>query len=174
MYGDGSLSEIARAEADVIGGYFGLKKKKDPDPGYVEYTVKPGDTLIGIARKYGTTYKILAEYNGIKDPDLIHTGQIIKIPCPAEINVGDVVRLREGVYTYFPGGKKFSSWVKDYDYVVSKTADNSGGPVYRGGARCVLLGAKVDRKSGEHGSPINSWASLEYIEKVYYENKQER
>lgn len=44
------------------------------------YTVVKGDTLSGIAAKYGTTYQKLAEENGIKNPNLIFPGQIIKIP----------------------------------------------------------------------------------------------
>lgn len=44
------------------------------------YTVVSGDTLSGIASKYGTTYQKLAEYNGISNPNLIYPGQKIKIP----------------------------------------------------------------------------------------------
>ena len=44
------------------------------------YIVKKGDTLSGIASKYGTTYQVLASYNGISNPDLIGVGQVIKIP----------------------------------------------------------------------------------------------
>ena len=44
------------------------------------YTVKSGDTLSSIASKYGTTYKKLAEYNNIINPNLIRVGQNIKIP----------------------------------------------------------------------------------------------
>lgn len=43
------------------------------------YTVKSGDTLSGIAAKYGTTYQHLAEINGIADPNKIYAGQTIKI-----------------------------------------------------------------------------------------------
>lgn len=46
----------------------------------VVYTVKSGDTLSAIARKYGTTYKVLAAYNGISNPNIIRVGQKIKIP----------------------------------------------------------------------------------------------
>ena len=44
------------------------------------YTVKKGDTLSGIASKYGTTYQVLATYNGISNPNKINVGQVIKIP----------------------------------------------------------------------------------------------
>lgn len=43
------------------------------------YTVKKGDTLSGIASKYGTTYQKLAEINAIANPDKIYPGQVIKI-----------------------------------------------------------------------------------------------
>ena len=43
------------------------------------YTVKSGDTLSGIAAKYGTTYQSLASLNGISDPNKIYVGQVIKL-----------------------------------------------------------------------------------------------
>lgn len=43
------------------------------------YTVKPGDTLSGIAAKYGTTYTELARINGIANPDHIQAGQVLKV-----------------------------------------------------------------------------------------------
>lgn len=43
------------------------------------YTVKSGDTLSGIAAKYGTTTSALASANGISNPNLIYVGQKIKI-----------------------------------------------------------------------------------------------
>lgn len=55
------------------------------------YVVKRGDTLSRIAGKYGATYKELAEYNGITNPNLIHVGQQIKIPGAWTPDVGDVV-----------------------------------------------------------------------------------
>lgn len=45
----------------------------------VAYTVKKGDTLSGIAKKYGTTYQAIASKNGIKNPNLIYPGQVLKI-----------------------------------------------------------------------------------------------
>lgn len=48
--------------------------------GDATYTVVKGDTLSGIASRYGTTYQKLAEYNNIDNPNLIHVGQVIRIP----------------------------------------------------------------------------------------------
>ena len=48
--------------------------------GEIVYTVVKGDTLSGIAAKYGTTYQEIAKANGIKNPNLIYPGQQFKIP----------------------------------------------------------------------------------------------
>lgn len=48
--------------------------------GYITYTVQPGDTLSGIAQRYGTNYMTIAELNGISNPNLISVGQVLKIP----------------------------------------------------------------------------------------------
>ncbi len=44
------------------------------------YTVVRGDTLSKIAKKYGYTVDELAKYNGIKNPNLILVGQVIRFP----------------------------------------------------------------------------------------------
>lgn len=43
------------------------------------YTVQRGDTLSGIARKYGVTVRYLVNLNGIRNPNLIYPGQLIKV-----------------------------------------------------------------------------------------------
>lgn len=48
-------------------------------PKYITYTVKRGDMLSAIARRYNTTVQKLAADNGIKNPNLIYPGQTIKI-----------------------------------------------------------------------------------------------
>ena len=50
-----------------------------PAPAVETHTVKSGETLSGIAAKYGTTYQHLAQINGINNPDLIYAGQVLKI-----------------------------------------------------------------------------------------------
>ena len=46
----------------------------------IVYTVKSGDTLSGICKKYGANWKKVAEYNQLKNPNLIYPNQKIKIP----------------------------------------------------------------------------------------------
>lgn len=43
------------------------------------YTVKSGDTLSGIAARYGTTWQNLQAMNGIKNANLIHPGQTLRV-----------------------------------------------------------------------------------------------
>ena len=54
-------------------------KKTAPKQTVITYTVKAGDTLSGIAKKYGTTYKKIAADNGISNPNKIYKGQKLVI-----------------------------------------------------------------------------------------------
>lgn len=65
----------------AIGDVHYVEPTPTPTPsGETTYIVVKGDTLSGIAKRYGTTYQKLAEYNGIKNPNIIHVGQKIIIP----------------------------------------------------------------------------------------------
>lgn len=44
------------------------------------YKVKSGDTLSGIAAAHGTTWQVIAELNGIKDPSKLRVGQVLNLP----------------------------------------------------------------------------------------------
>ena len=52
---------------------------EQPSKSYQTYTVQSGDTLSGIAVKFGTTYQKIAADNGIGNPNIIHPGQVLKI-----------------------------------------------------------------------------------------------
>jgi len=47
------------------------------------YTIRPGDTLAGIARMFGASWPVLASINGIANPNRIFWGQTI---CVVQIN----------------------------------------------------------------------------------------
>ena len=108
--------------AQEVNRRLGMKNDK---PGTSAYIVKQGDTLSAIARKYNTTYQVLAEYNSISNPNLIYPGQIIKIPQEQkneahivnnEINVGDTVKVRDGAKDY--NGVQLASFVYNRNHNV--------------------------------------------------------
>lgn len=47
---------------------------------YTLYTVRRGDTLWGISRKFSTSINSIAALNGIENPNLIYAGEVFKIP----------------------------------------------------------------------------------------------
>lgn len=47
---------------------------------YTSYTIRQGDTLYSIARRYNTTPNDLAQYNNLANKDALKIGQKIKIP----------------------------------------------------------------------------------------------
>ena len=52
------------------------------------YVVQSGDTLSGIASKYGTTYQDLAAKNGIGNPNLIYPGmRLVVSPRPLVVSL---------------------------------------------------------------------------------------
>lgn len=73
------------ADWDRLAGYVASDDYKPSEPNHntedrvVRYTVQSGDTLSYIAKRYNTTYKYLAELNGITNPNLIYSGQVLTI-----------------------------------------------------------------------------------------------
>lgn len=59
---------------------FGLTYYKKYTFAHYVHIVHKGETLSGIAKKYGTSHTKLASYNKIKNPDCIYVGQKIIIP----------------------------------------------------------------------------------------------
>lgn len=78
-YGNGDVRKA------VLGGKYDAVQKiingqnAGSGSGAVYYTVKSGDTLSGIAAKYGTTYQKIAQLNGIRNPNIIYAGQKIRV-----------------------------------------------------------------------------------------------
>lgn len=56
-----------------------IKLPENGNIGEKRYTVVAGDTLSGIAKKYGVTVDYLKNKNNIQNVDLIYVGQVIKI-----------------------------------------------------------------------------------------------
>lgn len=82
LWGNGSEREKRLAEAgynyaEVQAYVNNIMKKKEPAA--ITYTVKAGDTLSKIAKKYNTTYQKIAKDNGIANPNKIYVGQKLVI-----------------------------------------------------------------------------------------------
>lgn len=113
------------------------------------YVVKKGDTLSAIAKKYGTTYQKLAQYNGIANPNIISIGQKIKIPGKAAQATAWVPK--NGDIVNFTGNKHYVS------------ANATNGPACKPGKAkitAIAKGAKhpyhLVRVSGG-GSTVYGW-----------------
>ena len=52
-------------------------------PGY--YTVKPGDTLIRIGLDTGQSWKDIARWNNLDNPNLIEVGQVLRVLAPGAV-----------------------------------------------------------------------------------------
>ena len=92
----------------------------------IVYIVRSGDTLSGIAAKYGTTYQKLAAYNNISNPNLIVVGQKILIPGkasepakPVVIEAGDLVKITGKKYY---SGASIPSWVLAKNWYVCEAS----------------------------------------------------
>ncbi len=79
FYGDpGDWDRYARGE----GGSGDQVPPPAPTPQpAIFYRIRPGDTLSGIAARFGTTAAVLAQMNGIANPNRIYAGQVIRIPA---------------------------------------------------------------------------------------------
>ena len=76
---------------------------------------------------------------------------------PSGIQVGDLVEVKASANSYYPGGATIPTWVKTDSYHVVTQVVSNGKPVVKGGKTCVLLGKKVNKKTGVESAGIMSW-----------------
>lgn len=74
-----SINNISNPNLILVGQILKLKRDNLSHNENNTYIVQQGDTLSGIAQKYGTTYQELARINNISNPNYIQVGQVIKI-----------------------------------------------------------------------------------------------
>ena len=82
----------------IPGAATGSTPAPQPSNNGTTYTVKSGDTLSGIAAKFGTTYQKIAAENGIANPNIIHPGQVLKINGGSQVtnNTGREYIVKSG------------------------------------------------------------------------------
>ncbi|KRN58532.1 LysM peptidoglycan-binding domain-containing protein [Limosilactobacillus secaliphilus] len=70
------------------------------------YTVQSGDTLSGIAGRFGTSYESLASINHISNPNRIYVGQVLQLNSQGRVNYNSssqVSHTNTGSYTVKSG-----------------------------------------------------------------------
>lgn len=65
----------------------------------IYYTVRRGNTLSGIAQRYGTTFQEIAIINNISNPNLIYPGQRLRILTNSNIRGNEERGLGDIIYT---------------------------------------------------------------------------
>lgn len=120
---------------------------------------KNGAFISGV---YGWTDSSAVSFSAFSAPSSSENKET-KPGATAKIATGSVVFIKSSASNYYPGGVKIPSWVKtDYYYEISQTTYR-GAKVYRGGKECVLLGAKINRKTGKKSGSIDTWISKDLI-----------
>lgn len=69
---EAAAAAAAKAEADAAAAAAAPVERT--------YTVVKGDTLSAIGKKFGVNWRDIAALNHIKNPDLIHPGEVFRIP----------------------------------------------------------------------------------------------
>lgn len=87
-----------RLAATLIGAAFALITAASASADGVRHTIVVGDTLSGIAYLYGVTVEVVAEVNGIADPNVIFPGEELDIPGLRHDEAAE-----SGTYTVQPG-----------------------------------------------------------------------
>lgn len=107
---------LAEAMVKSLAEYIGVKYIPPVNSNSVYYTVKSGDTLYSIARKYNISVDKLKELNGLKD-NLISIGQNLLV---SESNVSNVMPTENKLYYTVVKGDSLWSIAKKFDTTVDK------------------------------------------------------
>ena len=79
-FGDGeNRRRVLGSRYDAVQAIVNQKLGASHAPATQTYTVRSGDTLSGIAARYGTTWQHLQQLNGLADPNRIYVGQVLKV-----------------------------------------------------------------------------------------------
>lgn len=121
--------------------------EKPAEDGFIVYTIKSGDTLSGIASKYGVTLSQLLNWNPEykSAPNVIYAGQTVKIKTVVDgrFAVGDLVKI-----------KKYAKYYVGVKVLI---------PEYCKGIKLTIQQVKPDRVLLKE---IYSWVNINDVEKA--------
>ena len=144
------------------------------------YTIQPGDTLSGIASKYGTTAAAIQSANNIKNANKIYAGQTIRIPgggtsTTYTVQAGDTLSHIANRYNTTVKVLQSLNGIKDADTIfagqklkVKGAAKKASKPkaqyhTVRSGDNVSYLASKY----GSSQSQIVKWNKLASADKIY-------
>lgn len=88
------------------------KETVTPSQDYTLYTVKSGDNLYSIARRYGLTMNELIEYNNL-GTTLLSIGQVLKIPTKQTITPSETTYIVKSGDSLYSIARKYNTTVND-------------------------------------------------------------
>ncbi len=88
------------------------KETVTPSQDYTLYTVKSGDNLYSIARRYGLTMNELMEYNNL-GTTLLSIGQVLKIPTKQTITPSETTYVVKSGDSLYSIARKYNTTVND-------------------------------------------------------------
>lgn len=130
------------------------------EPG-ATYEVAPGDTLAGVARRFGVTLEALLEANqDIADPDVIFPGQTIRLPPGAVVSPSAAVEEPSPAATETPALPDLTIVIPPLvaDGILVLTVRNEGAGPFEGSLIEVGIFDERDRQLATVSSPSQGLA----------------
>lgn len=155
---------------DALAGYTSSGDYKPAEPNHraedrvIYYTVQSGDTLSGIAKRYNTTYRYLADMNGLTNPNLIYPGQVLTIsgsyPLNTKVETATTYTVKSGDCLSSIGKRLGVSWVD----IANRNGIHSPYTIYPGQVLTIASGSTV---SGSQYYTVRSGDTLSRIASQY-------
>ena len=77
-------NEMGDADHITVGQKLTIRGGSPQKTASLTYTVRKGDNLTAISERFGVTVSQVMDWNGIRDPDAIQPGQVIKLYGPSD------------------------------------------------------------------------------------------
>ena len=127
------------------------------------YTVRWGDTLSHLARRFGLPVSTLAKANGIDDVDRVLTGKKLAIPAGAvgtKAGPASKSSAIDGQVHVVRAGENLTAIARRYNTTASALAAANGisrADLVREGDRLTVPGTKWVCPVGGHNTAVNNW-----------------